>query len=88
MGNRRDQLSKIARAEAAERDGFVALLTAFDRHLQRDVRGGLLADTTGDLLRRRVATMIEQVEGGLHLAGALVADRQASRPHSQRREAK
>lgn len=85
MGNRRDQLSKIARAEAAERDGFIAMLTAFDRHLARDVRGGLLNEATGDLLRRRVATMVEQIEGGLHLAGALVSEREVSRPHSQRR---
>ena len=52
-----------------ERDGFAAMLGAFERQLARDVKAGTIDEVVAVLIRRRVATMVEQVGLGLHLTG-------------------
>lgn len=66
--------SESVRAIDAERDGFAAMLGAFQRQVARDVQAGVVSDAAAALIRRRVATMVEQVGLGLHLVAAGVDD--------------
>lgn len=69
MSSRPAQKRKLHRAISAERDAYAALLGALDRQLARDVKTRAIEEAASTLIRRRIATMVEQIGLGLHLTG-------------------